>query len=272
MSSWRAHPFAEAFPMLPDDELAELADDIKTNGLRHPVVLYRDQILDGRNRLAACTLAGVEPEFVTFDGTDEEARALVRSENWARRSITKSQRAMAYVLLEFKQDRIAAAGNAGVGRQLIERARYVTRYAPNLVPAVRSGRTTLNDAHGQAQAAERLAREQANTEAELLRDTPDLYAEYAAGQVDLREAKQRHGARKSGAQSCAHFIVKAITSLRDLHTALDVDQGQLADAVRMGELPPRNWPDLTAVALHVADQLASLDERLTRLTKEDTRV
>jgi ParB-like chromosome segregation protein Spo0J len=275
------HPFAEAFPMLPDDELAELADDIRANGLRHPIVLYQDRILDGRNRYAACQRHRVAPEFVKFDGDDKAALALVLSDNYHRRNVTKSQRAMAYVaaesVLTSKDKRgeshpTEAARAVGVGTSLIERARYVARHAPGLVSEVTAGHVTVSDAHQKAQAAERLAREQANTEAELQADTPDLYAEYAAGQIDLKEARQRHGARKSAAQSCAHFIVKAVTSLRDLHSSLDVDQDQLADAVRLNLLPTKDWPDLTAVALHVADQLASLDERLTRLTKEDTRV
>jgi ParB-like chromosome segregation protein Spo0J len=48
------HPVANLFPMLPDDELQELADDIRANGLQHPIVLDKDGVLiDGRNRWAA---------------------------------------------------------------------------------------------------------------------------------------------------------------------------------------------------------------------------
>jgi hypothetical protein len=49
------HPAALAFPEMPAAELEELADDIKQNGLAHPIVLSADGIiLDGRNRLRAC--------------------------------------------------------------------------------------------------------------------------------------------------------------------------------------------------------------------------
>jgi len=49
---WRpteVHPLAELFPMLADDDLAALAEDIKANGIRYPVVVDWDngEVLDG---------------------------------------------------------------------------------------------------------------------------------------------------------------------------------------------------------------------------------
>ena len=64
------HPAADLFPMLSDSELRALADDIKANGQAIPVaVLNGTYILDGRNRCAACKLAGVEP--ITKETLDE---------------------------------------------------------------------------------------------------------------------------------------------------------------------------------------------------------
>ncbi|MFJ7590836.1 ParB N-terminal domain-containing protein [Streptomyces sp. NPDC097617] len=58
----KVHPFADTLPMLDQDELHDLAESIKTEGLHHPIVLDPDGVLvDGRNRLAACKIAGVEP-------------------------------------------------------------------------------------------------------------------------------------------------------------------------------------------------------------------
>src|SRR5262249_23126219 len=69
--SWRevykVHPAADLFPMLPEDELRKLGEDIKANGLKESVTLWSMEaddndavILDGRNRLDAMELVGVE--------------------------------------------------------------------------------------------------------------------------------------------------------------------------------------------------------------------
>ena len=85
------HAYADAFPMLPDEDLDALAADIAANGQRHPILLSRDGVLlDGRNRLAACQRAGVEPVFDVFDG---DPVALIVSENMQRRDLTKAQKA-----------------------------------------------------------------------------------------------------------------------------------------------------------------------------------
>lgn len=87
------HPAADLFPMMADDDLQALADDIREHGLRQPIVRDSDGlIVDGRNRLLACELAGVEPEFATCNGADPVA--LVVSLNVKRRNLTKQQRAV----------------------------------------------------------------------------------------------------------------------------------------------------------------------------------
>lgn len=91
------HPAAERFPLLADDALASMAEDIAANGLRHAIVLEpQGQIVDGRNRLAACNLAGVEPRFETNDElTDDDAiEDYVLSVNVETRSLTNGQKAM----------------------------------------------------------------------------------------------------------------------------------------------------------------------------------
>ena len=69
--NWRdylaVHPAAELFPLMPEDELRELARDIKTHGLRTPIVTCgaphpdnkNEALLDGRGRLDALAMSGL---------------------------------------------------------------------------------------------------------------------------------------------------------------------------------------------------------------------
>lgn len=92
------HPAADLFPMLSECELVELADDIAKRGLTHAVVLTEDGVLlDGRNRIAACTRAGVKPHFTTYTGDDPTA--YVVSINLRRRHLSQEERAFLAVQL-----------------------------------------------------------------------------------------------------------------------------------------------------------------------------
>ena len=94
-------PAAGVFPMLSDDELQELAADIKKNELREPIVVAMADdkmwLVDGRNRRAACVIAEVEPEIRELNG--EDLNAFVISANIRRRHLTKGQQAMAVAMV-----------------------------------------------------------------------------------------------------------------------------------------------------------------------------
>jgi hypothetical protein len=91
------HPFADIFPPMEGVELAALGEDIKANGLREPIWLYEDKIIDGRNRYKAVIKAGVghrmkEENFRVYTGTDP--LKFVISANVLRRHLNESQRAL----------------------------------------------------------------------------------------------------------------------------------------------------------------------------------
>lgn len=88
------HPYAKLFPMLSDEELEALADDIREHGLRNAIVVDADdRIIDGRNRYRACQMAGVEPTIEAMALDDREILAFVISTNLRRRHLNESQRA-----------------------------------------------------------------------------------------------------------------------------------------------------------------------------------
>jgi ParB-like chromosome segregation protein Spo0J len=65
------HPVADLFPMMTDEKLADLAADIKANGLHCPIVVDKEGVLiDGRNRAKACEIVGIEPTVTVFEGDD----------------------------------------------------------------------------------------------------------------------------------------------------------------------------------------------------------
>ena len=160
------HPACAAWPQMDESALADLANDIKANGLIEPIVLLDGQILDGRNRALACERAGVEPRYVDFDGPDPTAFSI--SKNQRRRHImSKAQLALIGDTLatlkhgsnqhlrvdplargsslEKTQDEVAS--DLGVSSQLVQDARAFRQHAaPNLVQMVESGAVGLKNA------------------------------------------------------------------------------------------------------------------------------
>jgi DNA-binding MarR family transcriptional regulator len=90
--NYTAHPAAEVYPLMTGEAFAELVADITKNGLRHPIVLFKDRILDGRNRDRACLEAGIALKTVEFVGDDKAAEAFVHSANLHRRHLTQAEK------------------------------------------------------------------------------------------------------------------------------------------------------------------------------------
>lgn len=98
--SYEPHPISRVFPLLDGKELATLAEDIRTNGLNNPIVLFEGKILDGRNRAAACQMAGIAVQTREFTGGFLDAAAFVWSENIIRRHLNPGQTAIARALFD----------------------------------------------------------------------------------------------------------------------------------------------------------------------------
>ena len=180
------HPFADAFPMMTDDEMDRLIDDIKQNGQIEPCIVNKSGVLlDGRNRLAACERLGIEPIVRTVSPASETA--FIASLNIHRRHMTVGERQALAPLLEesFKDEarrrQVAGArrGGSGAGKvtapgqegsstamaqaakalDISERAGYrakrVAEQAPELLEEVKAGTLTLKAA--ERAVAERMA-------------------------------------------------------------------------------------------------------------------
>lgn len=192
------HPAANLFPMLPDEELKDLAADIADNGLQHPIVMLGAHLLDGRNRWRACELAGVEPKLRDWSGDDPVA--YVVSANLKRRHLDASQRAMVAGRIatlrrganqhadKSAPSQATASDLLKVSPDSIQNARKVLdRGAPELVEAVDSGRVAVTTAAAIADAPYNEQREiVARGEKEILA---------AAKRLRADRAEQRRGER-----------------------------------------------------------------------------
>lgn len=98
--TWPIHEAADLFPMMGDDDLDQLADDIDANGLQQPIVLWKDAdgnllLLDGRNRLAAAKRAGIDTRTLPKPrilGPETDPVLFVISANVHRRHLTSEQK------------------------------------------------------------------------------------------------------------------------------------------------------------------------------------
>lgn len=90
------HDAANIFSMLGDNELQELADDIKLRGLQQDIILSESGLLvDGRNRIMACAMADASIRTRVEPGTDMDMVGLSMALNAKRRHLEIGQRAMA---------------------------------------------------------------------------------------------------------------------------------------------------------------------------------
>ena len=205
IGEYPVHPVASLFPMIDDESLNALAEDIKKNGQREPIIVaYLDEamidepvVIDGRNRHAACRLAGIEPEFkFVMSLNDRELSPQVIadwiiSHNLHRRHLTTSQKAMvgqgylAYLKEEAKkrqgarndlkdikknssrskpegtlQSTARAGQMVGVSKASIQDADFVVQNDPELAQQVRDSKVTVS-------AAAKRIREKLNPKPEL---------------------------------------------------------------------------------------------------------
>jgi hypothetical protein len=157
---YKFHPIADLFPLMDESELAELAEDLKANGLRVPIVLYQKKILDGRNRYLACAKAEVKSSFWHYKGNEPIQFCL--SLNLRRRHLTLSQRAAVAADLANlgngqRADYAAASNEApvsqpeaaerlDVSRSAVQRAVAIRTADPEIHGKVKAGEISLADA------------------------------------------------------------------------------------------------------------------------------
>ncbi|WP_051786801.1 MULTISPECIES: ParB/RepB/Spo0J family partition protein [Streptomyces] len=177
------------FPMLSQDELLDLAESIKAEGQHKDIVLDSDGVLiDGRNRLAACEIAGVEPRFTTYTGNNPTA--LILSSNVFRRHISKGQQAMITAMA------CSVSGHSlrdlaklhGLSRSRLSAANVVLRYSRELAEQVRIGTLSLDNAYNTVSEGKARAGARQKKYDRLRELAPDLAEQVTESQITLDDA------------------------------------------------------------------------------------
>lgn len=234
------HPAAEVWPMLAEADLADLAASIKEHGLLDPLTLDPEgRLLDGRNRLAACSIAEKEPTFVVYDG---DPVLFVIAKNSDRRHMSTGARAMA-----------AAVGLADDGRR--QNGRW------------RRGSVAINGSVNSAW-------QQRMNEAGLVIDfcSPDEVRKVIAGGIALdtaykaakahKEASASYEVRRAALGEKAPDLVERVTDEASLLGAEAELQARIDDDERQHQLHIKWAQEASTAWAHLIDMAAGNYSRL----------
>lgn len=195
----RHHPIADIWPMMDQAQLQDLADDIKKNGQLQFIWLYEGMILDGRNRYAACQLAGIQPK--TKDYTGDEPTAFAVSLNDKRRHMNKgSLAAVAVELLPFfeadaKKRQVRKPAPVFVKEKIPEQIDGETKDQKTVVEKIPQqnsksmfddGRQARDDAAKAVGVNERYIQDAKK----IKQEAPEVFEKLKAGKISVQDAKR----------------------------------------------------------------------------------
>lgn len=131
-------------PMADENEQVALTQDIKENGQRLPITLWRGEVVDGRCRQKALVMLNRPIMYTELDDklTKEEVRIYVKSVN-TRRNLTMTQKVMSAsreYLREGNKKSIAVVAKAwGVSDNFLKNAIYITKVDSDMADTLFNG-------------------------------------------------------------------------------------------------------------------------------------
>jgi ParB-like chromosome segregation protein Spo0J len=197
---YTSHPITAVFPRMTPTAYAELKADIAANGQQVPIVILKNQILDGRHRYQACRELGVTPKVIDATG---DPFLLVQSLNLRRRHLTADQIAAFHKTIEREhpalQTKLKAIEDAARERQLGALKQGETRSRRSQgKPTVRPGRTREVVAAAIGSTPTAVARV-----AQVEREAPEALPAIVAGEVTAKQVLHHGGAEKAKAAKAA---------------------------------------------------------------------
>lgn len=265
--------FADVFPLLSDDEIMELAQDIEAHGLHHPIMLFEDQVLDGRNRIRALSKVrgfdAIPVEY--FEGTEYEAVEAVRSLNVLRRHLSVGQRAMAAlaylpyeeaeakkrqqagVKVDLPTDPSEGSPKQGEARNIVadkfnlngprlNEARNIANNAPDLAEKVVAGTMALDKAYRET----KVRQEDVDKKIVAVKEhAEDLYRDYLQNKINLDDAyKKLLSRQREEARTIRETVDSVMRDLQFTHNRVHDGLKEFNKSV----------PDLNVVRLNEAYQ------------------
>lgn len=168
--------FKHIIPPLSEDEYNQLERNILQDGIREPLVMWGDTLIDGHNRLSIAQKHGLEYKTVSMDfGDDKAAKEWIILNQFGRRNINNYQRSVLALELKpiiaekakerqgertdivqksapsYGKTRDELAAIAGVSHDTISKVEKIELSASEDVKAqVRSGEISVNQAYQSA--------------------------------------------------------------------------------------------------------------------------
>lgn len=152
------HPLCALFPRMSGAEYEALKEDIRVNGLRHPIITHNGMILDGGNRYQACMDLGIKPMMTEYTGDNlvtyvlsanffrrhlspgQQAAIVASAQDWAAAQTVGNPQLRNVAQLKTAADRAAQSGASFRTQQMAD---AVAKKAPDLAVKVAHGEISL---------------------------------------------------------------------------------------------------------------------------------
>jgi hypothetical protein len=180
-------------------------------------------LIDGRNRLRACEIAGIEPTIELLNGHDPAA--FIVSANLARRNLTKGQQAMALAMIYPEPKRgmhsqLNLSTGIGFDKALLSHARAVLRHSRALAEDVLAKRKSLDVALANVEQDRRAGQSIDQKMAELRAGAPDIAALVDDERLTLEAGITELRARQRMVEEAIDAAKQAIVTINGLPVLL----------------------------------------------------
>lgn len=217
------HPAADLFPMMQGKQWKEFKEDIQQNGFQESVTLYKNQILDGRNRYKAAVELNMLDDLPISE-IDEDYQfdpfQWVISRNLHRRHLNESQRAnIAAKLAKLKHGDVASQKHDMQICTSTKQAAEMLQVSPR---SVAHAKTVL--ANGSQELIEAVERGEVavSKAAKIAKETPK--------EKQVEEAKKKPTKKKK--QTDKDSKEKEVKGSKEQSTDIDTDQKAVEDFLR----------------------------------------